>query len=258
MKQIKEQNIRLINERQHTLYETYEKRFSIYYLSLYERILKTVKTKTEIKILDIGGASGHFAMELYSYFEASNCKIVVLDSLKYDTWSMFSDKIDFIKASVDDVNQLFAENTFDIIFANRVVHHFVRKTWKETVDGIYGIIGNIYSVLRPGGYFCVSDHFYNGFIYDKITSIIIYELTACKITAIKKVCQKLGAESAGTGVCFLSKNMWMKLLSGNSFKIAFLVENKKLSDMKIYKKVLLFSKSIRMNNTIICKKPTLT
>ena len=257
MIQNNEQNIKLINEQQHNLYETYEKRFSAYYVKLYSKILKTFKTKEEIKILDIGGASGYFALELYKYFEGNNCKIVVLDTVKFDTWLTFSEKIDFVESSVDDVHKLFGEETFDIIFANRVFHHFIRNTWTQTMGGMKEIVGKIYSVLKPSGYFCISDHFYNGFLYDEITSRIIYTLTSSKIPLVKKVCQKLEAQSSGTGVCFLSKKMWVKLLSEKGFTIALLVENKNQSGLKAYKKIALCSKSVYLNNVIICKKAAL-
>jgi ubiquinone/menaquinone biosynthesis C-methylase UbiE len=227
VEQYNENGIKVINEYQQQLYESYEERTRDFYLKNYSDILEKMKTRTDLKILDIGGASGHFAVGLYDYFKNNNCKIIVLDTAKYNTWGKFSDKVEFIEASADNIDTLYHKNEFDLIFANRVFHHFVRHNWKETVNGITEIAGKIYKILKPEGYFCIVDHFYNGFLYDEITSKIIYTLTICKILSIVKLCKKLGAESAGVGVCFLSKKMWINLLLKNNFKIHKLVENKK-------------------------------
>jgi hypothetical protein len=91
-------------------------------------------------------------------------------------------------------------------------------------------------------------------LYDKITSKIIYALTSCKIQQVAELCRKLGAESAGTGVCFLSKKMWLNLLLKNNYKINNLTENKKPLKLKIYKKIFLCIKKITLNNIIISEK----
>jgi SAM-dependent methyltransferase len=247
-------DIKKINDHQQRLYENYEKKSIENYLDKFSVVLEFYKAKQEINILDIGGASGYFAMGLYKYFNEKNCKIVVFDSTKYDTWSAFSDKIDFVESSVDNLGKYFLDETFDIVFANRVFHHFVRNTWKETIGGINKVIGTIYSKLKKDGYFCILDHFYNGFMFDKITSKIVYSLTSCNISVIKYICKKFGAESAGVGVCFLSKKMWKNILAKNDFKIKNLIENKKELKLKMHKKILLCARKINLDNVIICER----
>jgi CRISPR/Cas system CSM-associated protein Csm5 (group 7 of RAMP superfamily) len=64
--------IPVINVYQKERYEDYEKRTANVLLDKYTAILdKTVENNKKIKILDIGGASGHFAMTLY-IFEAED------------------------------------------------------------------------------------------------------------------------------------------------------------------------------------------
>jgi ubiquinone/menaquinone biosynthesis C-methylase UbiE len=247
-------SIKTINSRQKELYETYEEGSAKIYLDNYSSVLEKIKTKDEIKILDIGGASGHYAMELYNYLAEKKRKITVLDSAKYETWERYSKEIEFIEESVDNIENLFSENTFDIVFANRVFHHLVRGTWKETIDGIKKTTREIYQIVNNDGWLCITDHFYNGMMYDKSSSRIIYGLTSCPLSAVVKMCKKLGAESAGVGVCFLSRKTWITYLEDAGFKIEKINENKKELKLKLYKKILLCSKKITLDNIIICKK----
>lgn len=247
-------SIKIINSHQKELYETYEEGSAKIYLDNYSYVLEKIKTKDEVKILDIGGASGHYAVELYNYLAGRKRKITVLDSAKYDTWEKYSTEIEFIEESADNIEKLFSENTFDIVFANRVFHHFVRGTWKETMKGIRETTREIYKVLNKDGWFCITDHFYNGMAYDKSSSRIIYGLTSCSLPVIVKVCKRLGAESAGVGVCFLSQKTWINYLEDAGFKIEKMNENKKELKLKLYKKLLLCSKKITLDNIIICKK----
>lgn len=247
-------SIKIINSHQKDLYEDYEKRSAEIYLDSYSDVLEKIKIKDTIKILDIGGASGHYAARLYNFLDGMKRKITVLDSTEYDAWETYSNKIEFVKGSSDSIDKLFEENTFDIVFANRVFHHFVKGSWKETLDEIKEILRKIYQILNRDGRLCITDHFYNGMVYDKSTSGIIYGLTGCSIPAIVKICKKLGAESAGVGVCFLSKKMWIKNIEEGGFKIEGIKENQKGLKLKTYKKILLCVKKITQDNIIICRK----
>jgi len=253
MNQPNENSIKTINEHQQTLYEGYEKKTRDIWITKYADVLEKVKTRTELNILDIGGASGYFALGLYDYFRDSKCKIILLDTVKYSTWEAFSNKIDFIQASANDIDTLFSENTFDLIFANHVYHHLVKKTWKETLEVMSDITQKIHKALKPNGYFCIMDNFYNGLVFDKISSKIIYTLTSCKIPLVVKLCKSLGASSSGVGVCFLSKKMWITLLTKNQF-ICYVTEKKDPYNISILKKIALCLKKVTLENVIICEK----
>jgi ubiquinone/menaquinone biosynthesis C-methylase UbiE len=247
-------SIKIINSHQKHLYEAYEETNSKIYMDNYSDVLERIKTKDDIRILDIGGAGGHFAAQLYKFLDGMKRKITVLDSTEYGAWETYSRDIEFIKESVDNIDKLFSENTFDIVFANKVFHHFVKGSWKGTINGIKESLRKIYKILKTDGLLCAADHFYNGMVYDEITSRIIYGLTSCSIPAVVKTCKKLGAESAGTGVCFLSKKMWIKYIGEGGFKIEEINEIGRELKLKLYKKILLCAKKITLGNVIICKK----
>ena len=78
--------IKKINTYQQQLYEDYEKSTAISLVNQYSTLLETFKEREVLKILDVGGASGYFAVALANYFADKTCKIVVIDPTKYTTW----------------------------------------------------------------------------------------------------------------------------------------------------------------------------
>jgi ubiquinone/menaquinone biosynthesis C-methylase UbiE len=79
-------SVRTINLHQKDKYEDYEGKSVNAYLERYSSIFEKINDRQNINILDIGGASGHFAMALYKRFEENNCRIFVIDTTRYDTW----------------------------------------------------------------------------------------------------------------------------------------------------------------------------
>jgi len=247
----------VINEHQKIKYQDYEKRGVENLIIKYEFVLERVKSNSEIRILDIGGASGHFAVGLYNYFSGKNCKIIVIDTTQYDTWEEYSDKIIFVKESVDNLNRLYTNEYFDLIFVNKAFHHFVAATWDETIMNITDIMRQISILIKKDGYLCIADHFYNGLFFDVSASKMIYKLTSCKIPLIVKIFRSIDADSAGVGVCFLSRIMWYKIFEKNNLDIIYIKEGHKLKrnglKMLIYK-ICLLIKDTQLNTIIVLKK----
>jgi hypothetical protein len=174
----------------------------------------------------------------------------------YDTWKTNNGKITFIESSVEKLRELFTHETFDIIFANRVFHHFVGKTWKDTIRGIYQITGSITGLLKNDGCFCITDYFYDGYFFDTSASRIIYAFTSCKIPLLVSIFRKIEAKSAGVGVCFLSKKMWLRLFESHGLIVDNLYEGykcKKSLRMIIYG-IFLLLKNLQEDNVMILKK----
>ena len=163
-------------------------------------------------------------MALYEYFGGENCEIYVIDAVQYDTGGKFSEKVKFIQGTADDLDKIFREGSFDIVFAKYVFHHFIKNTWKKTIAGIKSIIKQIKYIMKKDGYLCIADHFYNGLLGDTSASRMIYYFTRCKIPFLVKIFEKLGAKSAGTGVCYLSKKMFLRLVDYAGLEIETLSE----------------------------------
>jgi ubiquinone/menaquinone biosynthesis C-methylase UbiE len=216
------ENIRIINSSQQKYYEECEMGWIEGQLAAYAPVFEQMKQRQHLRILDIGGASGVFAMRLREIFPVEQCEIVVLDSTQYDSWSMLSDKLTFVKGSAENLTKLFAAESFDMVFCNLVVHHFVRESWRSTRDSQLDIMRQIGAVLKHDGRACVYDIFCNGMLHDMAGSRMIYTLTSCRVPLLAKVFKRFGgAMSAGTGVCFLSEKMWLRLFAQSGFMVDY-------------------------------------
>jgi ubiquinone/menaquinone biosynthesis C-methylase UbiE len=251
MEEKKTYDIGVINEHQKVYYESIEQNNAEYFIERFKDILEKYSNKEEIKILDIGGGGGYFSSLVYDFYGKS-CKITVLDTAEYNTWKQLSDKATFVKESAENIDKIFRGNYFDIVFAKYVFHHFVKSTWSETYNGMKSIIKQIRNVIKRDGYLCIQDHFYNGFLGDTSASRTIYGFTKCKIPYLSKIFKKLGAQSAGVGVCFLSKKMWFSLFEYGGF-IVESIEETKPSKLKWYYHLGLLLKTRNFGCKIIVK-----
>ena len=244
-----------INCHQKELYESYEANSIQYYMNSYEAVLSKYKSNKQINILDIGGASGNFALAVKNYFGAS-ASVYVIDTTSYDTWEQetYSRNITFIKDSIENLKSCFPdEMRFDLIFANRVFHHFVSSSWEKTLDGMNDYLSMIHDRLSPEGSFCIHDHFYNGYVCDAASSYVIYKITSCRIPFVASIAKRFGARSAGVGVCFQSERMWLKRLRENGF--ANITLNRTVyKHLRGIKRIILMNREYSLDNMIICRK----
>jgi SAM-dependent methyltransferase len=192
-------------------------------------------------------------MSLRSCFPDKRCEIFVLDTTQYDTWIKNADKITFVKDSAENLGKLFAEETFDLIFANRVFHHFVKSSWRKSFRGMACIMRQAALALKKDGLLCINDYFFNGLLHHTSTSKIIYFLTSIRFSLIAMLLRKLDAKTAGVGVCFLSKKMWMNLFSQTGFVIETLKENPNRK-LRWYEELFLLVKNNSESNVIILQK----
>jgi SAM-dependent methyltransferase len=123
-------------------------------------------------------------MSLRSCFPDKSCEIFVLDTTQYDTWTKNADKVTFVKDSAENLGKLFAEETVDLIFANRVFHHFVKSSWRKSFRGMACIMRQAALTLKKNGLLCITDHFYEGRLHHTSASRVIYALTSISFAPI--------------------------------------------------------------------------
>jgi SAM-dependent methyltransferase len=252
----------LINDYQKSAYESPEKDMAMRIIARYSDVLEPLKRKGKIKILDIGGGRGFCSLVLREYFAENGCEIVVVDNTRYDTWDEFGGgTIKFIEDSAGNLGEMFSENTFDLIFANYVFHHMIVTGpgggWRGTVLNITDTVKQVSKVLKNDGVFCVTEHWCDGLLFDKAASAVIYTLTSCKIPLLARIFRRIEAKSAGVGVCFLSKKMWMNIVDSCGFEVDKVFEGYR-SPWSFLKRMvfglLLLMRRRRVDVSIVCKK----
>jgi ubiquinone/menaquinone biosynthesis C-methylase UbiE len=102
--------LRAINAHQMQKYEEYEKGSSENFFKKYSDVLEKMISREDLKVLDIGGASGSFAASLSEYFSDKKCEVFVVDTTPYDAWAEYGNKVNFITASADELSSIFKEN----------------------------------------------------------------------------------------------------------------------------------------------------
>ena len=113
------------------------------YKQLYS-ILKRYLPSTNVKILDIGCATGGFLHFLESKGFVNLCGIDIIDDYVSIASKVQSDKIEFKKGFADDIP--YDNNQFDVIVVDQVFEHSIdlHKTFEE-----------IKRIMKPSGILCV-------------------------------------------------------------------------------------------------------
>jgi SAM-dependent methyltransferase len=241
---MKKQNTRIINSYQKEQYTSAEISACNKLIEMYIPTFESVGNRETINILDIGGGNGSFSLTLKQYFSPKAVFINILDSIKYDSWDDYgkNENINFFLGSAYELESLFQNGFFDIIFINRTLHHLVFDKWRETIKGYNKLFSQIHNILKDDGYLCVTEETAESYIKDRATSYIIYKLTSCKFKIIVKLCKKLDGKSAGVGVCFLSNKSWKDIFTRSNFIVEREINGEKRK-IKLYWRFLLLLKN---------------
>jgi 2-polyprenyl-3-methyl-5-hydroxy-6-metoxy-1,4-benzoquinol methylase len=122
------------------------------------------------------------------------------------------------------------DRQFDLICFSDVLHHCICPTYQETRDLQTTILKNAKTLLSPNGSIIVSERIVNSWLPYDYSTKLIYNLTRSK--SIASIIKLLGANTAGVGVAFMSKERFKKLCNDAGLTIIeeFLItENKKNS-----------------------------
>lgn len=244
-----------INNTQKEYYEKVDLRNSKIHLKRYFELIDLNKFNNKITILDVGGGSGHFTKEVCGYLKDKNYEVeaYVIDTTKYESWDTFKDEITFCKGSVENIDQYLGNLRFDLIFCNRVFHHFVTDTYSETLLMMKTCMNKLQHQLSSQGRLCIMDYFYDGLLMDAFPSWIIYQCTSQKNVFLINLFRKLGSKSAGSGVCFQSEKMWRKLIDKCGLDIA-VFERGWISPINIIKRIIFLCHQPIENNIFICTR----
>jgi ubiquinone/menaquinone biosynthesis C-methylase UbiE len=161
----------------------------------------------EFTFIDVGGGKGFFSDRVLAEFPAS--RGVVLDNadLLLDE-NLPHPRKRPVLGSATDLRAIFPSESFDLAFFNFALHHFVGTSYADTRRLQRESLRQASLMLTPAGRISVSEITYNGALIDNLPSHVVYRLTASK--ALAPLVGRLGANTAGTGVCFMSAKQWTR------------------------------------------------
>jgi ubiquinone/menaquinone biosynthesis C-methylase UbiE len=218
-----------INGYQKEKFEEYERSSVVNFLTKYDVVLSNMPSGKTLKILDIGGGSGNFAVALHQHFTKNgyDAEVSVLDITRYSAWEQYSCCIHFIEGSSFEIEKRFEKETFDLVFVNRTFHHLIQSSYSKTIDGIKTLLCAIRQILKNEGILCVSECYYEILLFKGLSSWIIYNLSTINVPIIAKQLRKIGSKSAGVGVCFLSIKKWREITEQAAYEITHVIEEPK-------------------------------
>jgi hypothetical protein len=157
--------------------------------------------------LDVGGGNGVFADRLLAAYSRSdgtvldNSEVLLARNQPNERKTVMLD-------SVENLEHL--EKKYDIIFLNWLLHHVVSESYAQTRRNQLWTLSAVNALLTERGRVSVFENLYEGFLIGNLPSRIIFLLTSSQ--AIKGIARRLGANTAGVGVCFLSEKKWLSTI----------------------------------------------
>lgn len=197
----------------------------------------------EFTFLDIGGGNGVFTDRVLNHYPLS--KAVLLDNASnLIEINAKHPKKTIIQDSVENLENYLNAYNIDIVFINWVLHHLVSGTYKKTRSNI----ANTLTIIKRNKqikYVSIFENMYNGILFDSLPSRLIYHITSLK--SVKILTRKMGANTAGIGVSFLSKKMWLELFGSIFGKENINVIDFHFWNVPVIRKIFLHIKNIHFS-----------
>jgi SAM-dependent methyltransferase len=154
---------------------------------------------------DIGGGRGLFADRLLARFPGAECTVIDNSEMLL-TLNLRDPRKRLVLTSATDLADRFPHGEFDIAFFNLSLHHFVAGTYSETRKLQRYALRQALRVLSPRGRIVVTENLFEGLLADNLPGFLVYALTSS--SALAPLVKRLGANTAGCGVCFHSAQAW--------------------------------------------------
>jgi SAM-dependent methyltransferase len=159
----------------------------------------------EFSFLDVGGGNGRFADQLLERFPRA--RGTVLDNSET---LLARNKPDprktLVLGSADDMSGV--RGPFDLISMHWLLHHLVGDTYRATRINQRTALASLAKLLSHRGRVSVFENDYVGWLPDPYPTWAIYTITASSL--LTPIARAMGANTAGTGVCFDSEAGWRR------------------------------------------------
>lgn len=158
----------------------------------------------EFSFLDIGGGNGRFADRLLEkYTKATGTVLDNSDLL------LSRNEPNERKTTIhDSVENLGCVNTkYDLICVHWLLHHLVSSSYTQTRRNQLMTLQRLPGLLTARGRVSLYENTCEGWLVENWPGRLIYYLTSSKWIA--PVTRRMGANTGGVGICYLSKNQWL-------------------------------------------------
>ena len=182
------------------------------------RINQAFSDRSALSLLDVGGGNGTFLDAMLLAMPRDSFGTIVEMSGPMVERNTTSERKCVIHANfLDWAASVDAAQRFDVIFFNFVLHHFVGKRRAESIRLQTRALNAAKALLSVGGLIVVYEIHYNGLFQHELPSKLIHLFTSS--AALAPIVRRLGANTAGYGVCFHSETYWRTLFATSELRV---------------------------------------
>lgn len=192
--------------------------------------------------LDLGGGNGVFSDRLLAAYPKAECILLDNSELLIQRNTKNTRKTTIL-ASIENMNEKLKGHKFDIIFINWLLHHLVADSYSKTQYNSEFALVSSKDLLKENGRVAVFENISDGIIFDNLPSHLIFHLTSSKLLA--PITSKLGANTAGIGLCYRSKQAWLDIFSKCGLYKLNALSEKNYWDTSMPKRVILHYKGLK-------------
>lgn len=163
--------------------------------------------------LDVGGGNGRFVDRLLEEFPAATGTVLEpsVPLLQRNAPHARKTLIKGMACGIPD-------RRYDLICVHWLLHHLVGESYAATRQEQVRILRVLGEHLTERGRISVYENIYAGWLLDDLPGWLIYQATALR--GLAAVTKRLGANTAGVGVCFHSLSAWRGLVAEAGLRVA--------------------------------------
>lgn len=165
--------------------------------------------------LDLGGGNGRFADRVLAAFPHAHGTVLDSSSRLLALNAPSPRK----RTLVGDASELAAHpHRYDVVFCNWLLHHLVTTgSYAETRRNVLDTLVTCRDrLLTARGFVSVYENDYEGLV-DDFPGRAIFAVTSLRRAA--PLMRRLGANTAGVGVCFRSSRAWRRLFAAAGYEL---------------------------------------
>jgi SAM-dependent methyltransferase len=165
-------------------------------------------------LLDLGGGTGRFADVLLARHAA--CRVAIGDNSDLLlSRNEPNPRKTVLCVDAAHLADSFAAQSVDVVFVHRLLHHLVGDSYSESIRSIRNTLRQCGTILKPHGRVSIIENIWDGRFVDGLSNRLLYGATSS--LAFSPIARRLGSNTAGIGVCYLSDRLLRMLLGQTGF-----------------------------------------
>jgi SAM-dependent methyltransferase len=168
----------------------------------------------DFTFLDLGGGTGRFADRLLSNYPKAVGSVLDNSEVLLGR-NQQNERKEIICDSVADLTKVTKK--YDLVCIHWLLHHLIGDSYAGTRDNQLRTLRNLALLMTVRGRVSLFENNYVGWLMTDLPGRLIYQVTASRVVAA--IARRMGANTAGVGVCFLSKRQWFQTIRESGLSV---------------------------------------